>query len=107
MQEVIFCEIIRKDSRITEGEWNDPGRTCIKMQCEQAVNLQVGGGYRIAGNRKTVAIGRAVSCFYGCAVEDGKMRGKAEYPIKDNVRLTNTCALVIWEFPEGLEIIGE
>ncbi len=35
------------------------------------------------------------------------MRGKAEYPIKDNVRLTNTCALVIWEFPEGLEIIGE
>ena len=38
---------------------------------------------------------------------DGETRGKVEYPIKDNVRLTNTCALVIREFPDGLEIIGE
>jgi hypothetical protein len=38
---------------------------------------------------------------------NGEVRGKVEYPLKDNVRLTNTCALVIREFPDGLEIIGE
>lgn len=37
----------------------------------------------------------------------GEMRGKAEYPLKDNLRLTNTCALAIRAFPDGLEIIGE
>ena len=29
------------------------------------------------------------------------------YPLKENVRLTNTCALVIRQFPDELEIIGE
>ena len=38
---------------------------------------------------------------------DGETRGKVEYPIKKNMRLTNTSALVIREFPDGLEIIGE
>ena len=38
---------------------------------------------------------------------DGEIRGKVAYPLKGNVRLTNTCALVIREFPDGLEIIGE
>lgn len=38
---------------------------------------------------------------------EGEKRGKVAYPLKDNVRLTNTCALVIREFPDGLEIIGE
>lgn len=38
---------------------------------------------------------------------DGEIRGKVAYPLKENVRLTNTCALVIREFPDGLEIIGE
>ena len=38
---------------------------------------------------------------------DGEVRGKVEYPLKDNIRLTNTCALVMREFPDGLEIIGE
>ena len=37
----------------------------------------------------------------------GEVRGKVEYPLKDNIRLTNTCALVIREFPDGLEIVGE
>lgn len=37
----------------------------------------------------------------------GEKRGKLAYPLKDNVRLTNTCALVIREFPDGMEIIGE
>lgn len=38
---------------------------------------------------------------------EGEKRGKVAYPLKDNIRLTNTCALVIREFPDGLEIIGE
>lgn len=38
---------------------------------------------------------------------EGEKSGKAEYPLKDTLRLTNTCALVIRDFPEGLEIIGE
>lgn len=37
----------------------------------------------------------------------GEKRGKLAYPLKDHVRLTNTCALVIREFPDGMEIIGE
>lgn len=37
----------------------------------------------------------------------GEKRGKVTYPIKENVQLTNTCALVIRDFPDGMEIIGE
>lgn len=37
---------------------------------------------------------------------DGEKRGKVGYLLKDNIRLTNTCALVIREFPDELEIIG-
>ena len=38
---------------------------------------------------------------------EGEKRGKVVYPLKDNVRLTNTCALVVRDFPDELEIIGE
>ncbi len=37
----------------------------------------------------------------------GEKRGKVAYPLKGNLRLTNTCALVIRNFPDGMEIIGE
>lgn len=37
----------------------------------------------------------------------GEGRGKMTYPLKENVKLTNTCALVIRDFPDGVEIIGE
>lgn len=37
----------------------------------------------------------------------GEKRGTVTYPIKENVQLTNTCALVIRDFPDGMEIIGE
>ena len=37
---------------------------------------------------------------------DGDARGKIAYPLKDPIRLTNTTALVIREFPNGLEIVG-
>lgn len=38
--------------------------------------------------------------------ESGEKGGKMEYPLKDNVKLTNTCALVIRDIPNGMEIIG-
>ena len=37
----------------------------------------------------------------------GEKGGKLTYPLKNNVKLTNTCALVIRDFPDGVEIIGE
>ncbi len=37
----------------------------------------------------------------------GEKRGKLTYPLKNNVKLTNTCALVIRDFLDGVEIIGE
>ncbi len=39
--------------------------------------------------------------------ESGEKRGKLAYPVKENVRLTNTCALVIRDLPDGMEIIGK
>lgn len=38
---------------------------------------------------------------------EGEKSGKVEYPVKDNMRLTDTSALVIRDFLDGLEIIGE
>lgn len=38
---------------------------------------------------------------------EGEERGKIVYPLKDNIRLTNTSALAVRNFPDGLEIIGE
>lgn len=40
-----------------------------------------------------------------CAV--GESVGKLAYPLKDNLKLTNTCALAIRDFPNEIEIIGE
>ena len=36
----------------------------------------------------------------------GEKRGKLAYPLKDNLKLTNTCALIIRDIPDGIEIIG-
>lgn len=38
---------------------------------------------------------------------EGEKRGKVAFPIKSNVRITNTCALVIRNIPDEMEIIGE
>lgn len=37
----------------------------------------------------------------------GEKRGKLTYPLKENVRLTNTCALIIRDLADGMEIVGE
>lgn len=38
---------------------------------------------------------------------DGEKPGKVSCPLKNNLQLTNVCALAIRDFPDGLEIIGE
>lgn len=38
---------------------------------------------------------------------DGEEPGTVAYPLKSNMRLKNTRALAIRDFPKGLEIIGE
>lgn len=37
----------------------------------------------------------------------GEKPGKLAYPLKSNVKLTNTCALVIRDLSNGVEIIGD
>lgn len=37
---------------------------------------------------------------------EGEAEGKVAWPLKANLRLTNTCALIVRDFPDGLEIIG-
>ena len=37
----------------------------------------------------------------------GEPLGKIAFPLKINIRLTNTCALAIHNFPDGVEIIGK
>ena len=37
----------------------------------------------------------------------GERRGKLTYPLKNNIKLTNTSALVIRNFPDDIKIIGE
>lgn len=37
----------------------------------------------------------------------GEKRGKLHCPVKDPVQLTNTCALLIRDLQDGMEIIGE
>lgn len=36
---------------------------------------------------------------------EGEPKGKVAYPLKNKIRLTNTCALAIREFPDNIEII--
>ena len=36
----------------------------------------------------------------------GEERGKLAFPLKSNLRLTDTSALVIRDFPDDMEIIG-
>lgn len=54
----------------------------------------------LAGNLGLINTNMDVHCA------DGEESGKVAYPLKRNMRLTNTCALVIQDIPDGLEIVG-
>ncbi len=89
--------------RVNETGFNT---TLMEYIRENGVVIGVSAGSlifanNIAGNLGLINTRLDVHC------PDGETRGKVAYPLKDNVRLTNTSALVIHGFPEGLEIIGE
>ena len=54
----------------------------------------------LSGNLGLIDTKLAVHCA------EGDKAGKVAYPVKDSIRLTNTSALAVRAFPDGLEIIG-
>ncbi|MDO4307129.1 MAG: hypothetical protein Q4C77_09855 [Eubacteriales bacterium] len=80
------------------------GISAGEMEYIKANGMVIGvsaGSLLFSNNLDLINTRLAVHC------PDGEERSKVAYPLKENVRLTNTCALVIREFPDGLEIIGE
>lgn len=55
----------------------------------------------LPGNLGLIAAKMDVHC------EEGEQPGKMASPLKDHIYLTNTRALAITGFPDGLEVIGE
>ncbi len=43
--------------------------------------------------------------YWTVLCEIGEKRGKLTYPLKDNVKLTNYCALIIRSLKNGMEIV--
>ena len=54
----------------------------------------------LPGNLGLIDTKLAVHCV------EGDKAGKVAYPVKDSIRLTDTSALAVRAFPDGLEIIG-
>ncbi len=87
---------------------NATGFNIILMEYIQANGLVIGVSAgsilfcnNISGNLGLLNTKLDVHCT------EGEKRGKVLYPLKDNVRLTDTSALAIRKLPDGLEIIGE
>lgn len=88
--------------RINETGFN---RTLLTYIKENGMVMGVSAGSLIFANNIPDNLGLLdTKLDVHCA--QGETRGKVAYPLKDNIRLTNTCALVVREFPDGLEIIG-
>lgn len=87
---------------------NATGFNTILMEYIQSNGMVIGvsAGSLIFSNNLSGNLG-LINTKLDVHCAEGEKRGKVAYPLKDNVRLTNTCALVIREFPDGLEIIGE
>lgn len=87
---------------------NETGFNKTLMEYIQADGLVIGvsAGSLIFSNNLSDNLG-LINTKMDVHCPEGEKRGKVHYPLKDNLRLTNTCALVVREFPDGLEIIGE
>lgn len=87
---------------------NETGFNKTLMEYIQADGLVIGvsAGSLIFSNNLSGNLG-LINTKMDVHCPEGEKRGKVNYPIKDNLRLTNTCALVVRDFPDGLEIIGE
>ena len=89
--------------RINETVFN---KSLMEYIQKDGVVIGVSAGSLIFANNIPDNLG-LVNTKLDVHMAEGEKRGKVEYPLKDNIRLTNTCALVIHDFPNGLEIIGE
>ncbi len=87
---------------------NETGFNVTLMEYIRANGMAIGvsAGSLIFANNLAGKLG-LINTRLDVHCPDGEVRGKVEYPLKDNIRLTNICALSIREFPDGLEIIGE
>lgn len=87
---------------------NDTGFNNTLMKYIQADGFVIGvsAGSLIFANNLSGNLG-LIDTKLDVHCSEGEKRGKVVYPLKENVRLTNTCALAIRDFPDGLEIIGE
>lgn len=87
---------------------NDTGFRKSLMEYIRAggVVLGVSAGSLIFANNHKENLG-LIDTKLDVHCKEGEARGKLTYPLKKNLRLTNTCALAIRSFPDGLEIIGE
>ena len=89
--------------RINETAFN---KSLMEYIQKDGVVIGVSAGSLIFANNIPDNLG-LVDTKLDVHMAEGEKCGKLEYPLKDNIRLTNTCALVIRDFPDGLEIIGE
>ena len=89
--------------RINETEFN---KTLMEYIHDDGVVIGVSAGSLIFSNNLPGNLG-LIDTQLDVHCADGEKLGKVSYPLKHNIRLTNTCALVIRDFPNGLEIIGE
>lgn len=81
------------------------GRTLMAYIHADGVVLGVSAGSIIFANNLPDNLG-LIDTKLDVHCEEGEPLGQTAYPLKDNIRLTNTCALAITGFPDGLEIIG-
>ena len=86
--------------RINETGFN---RTLMEYIHADGVVLGVSAGSLIFANNLPGNLG-LIDTKLAVHCAEGERRGKMAYPLKDSIRLTNTCALVITGFPDGLEV---
>lgn len=82
------------------------GKSLMQYIQAEGVVLGVSAGSIIFANNLSDNLGLIDTKLHvHCA--EGEKPGKVAYPIKDEMWLTNNQALVIREFPDELEIVGE
>lgn len=79
-------------------------RTLMTYIQENGMVIGVSAGSLIFSNNLSGSL-RLINTKLEVHCPLGETRGKVVYPLKDPMRLTNTCALAIREFPDGLEIV--
>ena len=95
------------DTRYLIQRMNETGfhKTLMEYIKADGVVLGVSAGSLIFANNFTQNLGLIDTKLHvHCA--KGDKAGKVAYPLKDNMYLTNTSALVIRNFPDGIEVIG-